>query len=431
MKTVRLTTAQAIVRYLIAQRTVIDGVERAAVPRRVRHLRPRQRHLPRAGACRRPATTCRRGAARTSRAWRWPRSASPRRCAGARSWWPRRRSGPARTNMVTAAGVAHANRLPVLLLSGDTFASRLPDPVLQQVEHFDDPSITVNDAFKAGHPLLGPHHAARADRALAAARCGDDARPGRLRAGLPRPAPGRPGRGVRLPRPRSSTTTVHTDRPAAARPRPARSAAVAASAAARAAADHRRRRRALLAAPRPSWRRSPSAHNIPVVETVAGKATPAAAHPLQRRPDRRHRLPVGQRAGRRGRRRGRRRHPAAGLHHRLVDGVRRRRCRSIGLNAAGFDAVKHRALPVVGDAREALARARRGARPTGAAATTGPLRAKRATARLPRLHRQDRRPGRRRRERRPTYAQVDRRRRPRQRPDRLRRSPPPAASPAS
>jgi 3D-(3,5/4)-trihydroxycyclohexane-1,2-dione acylhydrolase (decyclizing) len=52
-------------------------------------------------------------------------------------------------NMVTAAATAHANRLPVLLLSGDTFANRLPDPVLQQVEHFGNPTLTVNDAFKA------------------------------------------------------------------------------------------------------------------------------------------------------------------------------------------------------------------------------------------------------------------------------------------
>src|SRR6185312_13963761 len=57
--------------------------------------------------------------------------------------------GPGATNMVTAAGVAHSNRLPVLLLSGDTFANRLPDPVLQQVEHFNNPSMTVNDAFRA------------------------------------------------------------------------------------------------------------------------------------------------------------------------------------------------------------------------------------------------------------------------------------------
>ena len=56
--------------------------------------------------------------------------------------------GPGALNMVTAAGVAHANRLPVLLLPGDTFAGRAPDPVLQQVEHFDDPTTSVNDAFR-------------------------------------------------------------------------------------------------------------------------------------------------------------------------------------------------------------------------------------------------------------------------------------------
>jgi 3D-(3,5/4)-trihydroxycyclohexane-1,2-dione acylhydrolase (decyclizing) len=57
--------------------------------------------------------------------------------------------GPGALNMMTAAGTAHANRLPVLLIAGDTFANRLPDPVLQQVEHFSDPTVTVNDAFKA------------------------------------------------------------------------------------------------------------------------------------------------------------------------------------------------------------------------------------------------------------------------------------------
>lgn len=57
--------------------------------------------------------------------------------------------GPGAANMVTAAGVAHANRLPVLLLAGDTFANRLPDPVLQQVEHYGNPTTTVNDCFKA------------------------------------------------------------------------------------------------------------------------------------------------------------------------------------------------------------------------------------------------------------------------------------------
>jgi 3D-(3,5/4)-trihydroxycyclohexane-1,2-dione acylhydrolase (decyclizing) len=57
--------------------------------------------------------------------------------------------GPGALNMVTAAGVAHANRLPVLLLPGDTFTSRAPDPVLQQVESFGDATATVNDAFRA------------------------------------------------------------------------------------------------------------------------------------------------------------------------------------------------------------------------------------------------------------------------------------------
>ena len=56
--------------------------------------------------------------------------------------------GPGATNMVTAAAVAHVNRLPVLLLPGDTFANRRPDPVLQQVEDFANPNVTANDCFR-------------------------------------------------------------------------------------------------------------------------------------------------------------------------------------------------------------------------------------------------------------------------------------------
>ena len=56
--------------------------------------------------------------------------------------------GPGALNMVTAAGLAHVNRLPVLFLPGDVFANRLPDPVLQQAEDFGDGTTTVNDAFK-------------------------------------------------------------------------------------------------------------------------------------------------------------------------------------------------------------------------------------------------------------------------------------------
>ena len=56
--------------------------------------------------------------------------------------------GPGAANMVTAAALAHVNRLPVLLIPGDVFADRGPDPVLQQVEDFSDGTVTVNDVFK-------------------------------------------------------------------------------------------------------------------------------------------------------------------------------------------------------------------------------------------------------------------------------------------
>src|SRR5271163_4374218 len=56
--------------------------------------------------------------------------------------------GPGATNMVTAAAVAHVNRLPVLLLPGDVFATRRPDPVLQQVEDFADGTVSANDCFR-------------------------------------------------------------------------------------------------------------------------------------------------------------------------------------------------------------------------------------------------------------------------------------------
>jgi 3D-(3,5/4)-trihydroxycyclohexane-1,2-dione acylhydrolase (decyclizing) len=56
--------------------------------------------------------------------------------------------GPGATNMVTAAALAHANRLPVLLVPGDVFADRGPDPVLQQIEDFTDGTVSANDAFR-------------------------------------------------------------------------------------------------------------------------------------------------------------------------------------------------------------------------------------------------------------------------------------------
>jgi 3D-(3,5/4)-trihydroxycyclohexane-1,2-dione acylhydrolase (decyclizing) len=56
--------------------------------------------------------------------------------------------GPGATNMVTAAALAHVNRLPLLLIPGDVFANRSPDPVLQQVEDWSDGTVSVNDCFR-------------------------------------------------------------------------------------------------------------------------------------------------------------------------------------------------------------------------------------------------------------------------------------------
>ncbi|WP_171231105.1 3D-(3,5/4)-trihydroxycyclohexane-1,2-dione acylhydrolase (decyclizing) [Ruegeria sp. HKCCA6707] len=70
--------------------------------------------------------------------------------------WLRRRfmfctasAGPGTANLLTSAALAHANRLPMLMLCGDAFLTRLPDPVLQQLEHFGNPTFGTNDAFKA------------------------------------------------------------------------------------------------------------------------------------------------------------------------------------------------------------------------------------------------------------------------------------------
>jgi len=148
MKTIRLTMAQALVKYLCAQHTEIDGVE---VPLFAGTF----------GIFGHGNVTCLSEALEQVQdqlpTWRGQNEQSMALAAIAFAKAKKRRQmmvaissiGPGALNMVTAAGVAHANRLPVLLLAGDTFANRLPDPVLQQVEHFNNPSITVNDAFKA------------------------------------------------------------------------------------------------------------------------------------------------------------------------------------------------------------------------------------------------------------------------------------------
>ena len=147
MSSVRITTAEAIVRYLVAQRIVVDGVQKPLYPgtfaifghgnvTSLGHSLERHREaMP---------------------VWRGQSEEGMGLAAVGFAKATRRQQvmvctssiGPGATNMVTAAGVAMANRLPVLFISGDTFNSRLPDPVLQQVEHPGAPSTTVNDAFR-------------------------------------------------------------------------------------------------------------------------------------------------------------------------------------------------------------------------------------------------------------------------------------------
>ena len=153
METIRLTMAEALVRYLIAQRTILPADDAAAgetVP-----LFPGVYAIFGHGN----VTSLGHALQQAGDAlptWRGQNEQGMALAAIGFAKAMRRRQimvatssiGPGALNMVTAAGVAHANRLPLLLLAGDTFASRIPDPVLQQVEHFHDPTITVNDAFK-------------------------------------------------------------------------------------------------------------------------------------------------------------------------------------------------------------------------------------------------------------------------------------------
>ena len=197
MKTVRLTMAQALVRYLVNQKTEIDG---ETVP-----LFPGCFAIFGHGN-----VTCLSEALEAVKdefpTWRGQNEQSMALAAIGFAKAKRRRQimvsiasiGPGALNMITAAGAAMANRLPVLFLAGDVFANRRPDPVLQQVEHFNNPTTTRERRLQGGHPLLGPHHPSRADHLLAAAGGRGDARPGRLRPGLPRPLPGHAGARLRL-----------------------------------------------------------------------------------------------------------------------------------------------------------------------------------------------------------------------------------------
>jgi 3D-(3,5/4)-trihydroxycyclohexane-1,2-dione acylhydrolase (decyclizing) len=147
--TIRLTTAQALVRWMVAQRSeLLDGTEVPLFPG-VFAIFGHGNVLGLGTALHeaREALPTWRGQNEQGMALA---AVGFARAVDRRQVMPVTTSlGPGALNLVTAAGVAHANRLPMLLLPGDTFAGRAPDPVLQQVEHFGDPTTSVNDAFRS------------------------------------------------------------------------------------------------------------------------------------------------------------------------------------------------------------------------------------------------------------------------------------------
>lgn len=348
--TIRLTMAQALVRWLTQQHTEIDGTKvrlfagvfgifgHGNVTCLSEALEAVQEELP---------------------TWRGQNEQSMALAAIGFAKAKRRRQmmiatssiGPGALNMVTAAATAHANRLPVLLIAGDTFTNRVPDPVLQQVEHFGDPTLTVNDAFKAvtrywdriSHPAQIISSLPQAVAAmLDPADCG--------------PA------FIALPQ---DTQEVAFDYPEAffeprlwtiPRPRPDRSALAKAVELLKTAKkpllisgggvrySQAEQVLAQLAAMR----------GIPVVETIAGKGTLTHDHAV-------HAGPIGIVGSTSANALAADADVIIAVGTRLQDFTTgswtafSREARFISINAARFDATKHRALAVVGDARETVA----------------------------------------------------------------------------
>ncbi|NVN31941.1 3D-(3,5/4)-trihydroxycyclohexane-1,2-dione acylhydrolase (decyclizing), partial [Endobacter medicaginis] len=147
MSTVRLTTAQALVRAMQAQFVEIDGEEQpmfAGVWAIFGHGNVAGLGEALYGARDSlPTLRAHNEQAMVHAAIAFAKTARRKRMMACTT-----SIGPGALNMVTAAAVAHVNRLPVLLLPGDVFADRKPDPVLQQIEDFGDGTVSANDCFR-------------------------------------------------------------------------------------------------------------------------------------------------------------------------------------------------------------------------------------------------------------------------------------------
>ena len=258
--------------------------------------------------------------------------------------------GPGATNLVTAAAVGMANRLPMLIISGDTFVTRIPDPVLQQVEHFGSPSTTVNDAFR---PVVRfwdrITHPAQVLTALpqVVSMLLDPGECGPAFLGLPQDVAATAydypeaffERKVRaIPRPRPDVDEV--------------AAAIVLLATAR--------RPVLIAGGGVHYSRAEaelatfaSAHGIPVVETIAGKSSLLADHPC-------YVGPLGVTGADATNAFCAQADVIIAVGTRLQDFTTGSwtlfspTARFISINAARFDAIKRVSVAVVGDARECL-----------------------------------------------------------------------------
>lgn len=351
METFRATTAQALVRYLIAQKIDSEGGEALPLFPGVfaifghgnvtclgEALEPVQDRLP---------------------TWRGHNEQSMALAAAGFAKARRRRQvmvatssiGPGALNMVTAAGVAMANRLPVLFISGDTFVNRLPDPVLQQVEHFAHPSTTVNDAFRAVVRYWDRiTHPAQLLQTLpqAVATMLDPADCGPVFIGLPQDVQ---AKAYDWPAAFFAETT-HRIR----RPPPDPSEVEGAARLIRSA-----RRPLLIAGGGVRYSEAEAAltdfvdrHRIPVAETVAGKGSLDPDHPGQMGP-------IGVTGSSSANAMGEEADLVLAVGTRLQDFTtgswsvfRDDALQMIGINVARYDAVKHQAAPLIADARLAL-----------------------------------------------------------------------------
>ena len=349
MATVRLTMAQALVRYLCNQFTLLDGKK---VP-----LFPGVFAIFGHGN-----VTCLSEALEAVQdvlpTWRGQNEQSMALAAIGFAKAKRRRQimvacssiGPGALNMVTAAGVAHANRLPILILSGDTFVNRRPDPVMQQVEHYGDPTINVNDAFKAvtryWDRIVHPEQIL-SSLPQAVACMLDPADCGPAFIALPQDV-----QEIACDYPAAffEATLHEIPRPRADRDRVARAVALLKKA----------KRPLIISGGGARYSGAEKvladlaeAHGIPITETIAGKGVVAHDHPA-------YAGPIGIVGSTSANALAAQADVILAIGTRLMDfttgswTVFNHNAKFISINAARFDATKHRALAVIGDARETL-----------------------------------------------------------------------------